>query len=140
MSDLAGRGTPARPTSVTVAVALTWIAAVTDVVSGIALYLLAGDDAVTGVLDATRAEIQFFALLSLVVGVLVALVALGLQTRGRWALVAITVVMLVRVGIGVYSLLRFGSHHLTGAVLTIVVALLVLALLWNRASRRYFRG
>ena len=140
MSDLTGLGPPARPTSVTVAVVLTWIAAVTDVVGSVALFLLAGDAAVTGAIAASRAEIQFFALLSLVIGVLVVLVALGLQTRGRWALMAITVVMLVRVGVGVYSLLRFGPHHLTGAVLTIVVALLVLALLWNRASRRYFRA
>lgn len=140
MSDLTGLGRPARPASVTVAVVLTWIAAVTDVVGSIALFLLAGDDAVTGALAASSAEIQFFALLSLVIGVVVALVALGLQTRGRWALMAVTFVMLVRIGVGVYSLLRFGPHHLTGAVLTIVVALLVLALLWNRSSQRYFRG
>ncbi|MFF3063604.1 hypothetical protein ACFVQ3_03515 [Oerskovia sp. NPDC057915] len=140
MSDLTGLGNPARPTSVTVAVVLTWIAAVTDMAGSVALFFLAGDAAVVDALAATRAEIQFFALLSLVVGVLVALVALGLQTRGRWALMAVTFVMLVRIGIGVYSLLRFGPHQLTGAVLTIVVALLVLALLWNGASRRYFRG
>jgi hypothetical protein len=140
MSDLTGLGASARPTSVTVAVVLTWIAAVTDVAGSLALFLLAGDEAVTGALDATGAEIQFFALLSLVIGVVVLLVALGLQTRGRWALVAVTVVMLLRVGVGVYSLVRFGSYHLTGAVLTIVLAVLVLVLLWNRDARGWFRG
>jgi hypothetical protein len=140
MSELTGLGAQSRPVSVTVAVVLTWVAAVTDVAGSLALFLLAGDPAVVGALEATRAEIQFFALLSLVLGVVVLLVALGLQTRGRWALLAVTVVMLFRLGVGVYSIVRFGSYHLTGAVLTIVLALLVLGLLWNREARRWFRA
>ena len=128
----------ARPTSVTVAVVLGWISVVADVAAGIALIALAGNDSVLSVLEIGSDDARTYGIVSLAFAVLVAVAVYLLGKGSNISRMLVSIVMALRVGFGIWAIIALGSHHLAEAIITIAIAVVVLALLWNESANRFF--
>ncbi len=127
-----------RPASVSVAIVLGWVSVLLDVIGGVSLFLLAGDDDVLAALGTGTTSVQSAALGSLVVAVALSAVLYALGRGSNVARGLVSAVMLLRLGLGIWMLLAFGTHHLTEALLTVAIALVTLALLWNPRAGAFF--
>lgn len=127
-----------RPASVTIVIVLGWVSVLLDVIGGVSLFLLAGDADVLDALGTTAASVQAAALGSLVVAVALAAVLYALGRGSSMARALVSVVMLLRLGLGIWLFVAFGTHHLTEALLSMAIALVTLALLWNPRAGEFF--
>ena len=127
-----------RPTSVTVAVAIGWISVVLDLVAGIALLVLAGNDDVTAALSTDASTARTIGIVSLVMAAILAVVVYLLGQGSNIARMLVTIVMLVRIGLAVWALVAFGTHQLTEALISIAIAVTAIALLWNDKANAFF--
>ena len=127
-----------RPGSITAVVFLTWIAAILDLIGGVVLVVFAGDEDVQAAADATSSTLSVMGWTLLVMGILVALVAVRLAAGGSGARMLVTILMLVRLGTAVWTLLVAGSHVATESITTMVLSGAVLYLLWTGPASEYF--
>lgn len=127
-----------RPTSVTIAVVIGWISVVLDVLGGGALLLLAGSEDVTTALGTDATTARTIGITSLVMAAVLALVVYLLGKGSSVARMLVTIVMVLRIGVAIWALVAFGTHHLTEALLSIVIAGTALALLWNGKANTFF--
>lgn len=137
MADGVGITTP-RPTSVTVAVAVGWISAAVDLLGGIALFLLAGDESVSSALGVEVSTVRTMAVVSIAFALTLGLVVYLLGKGSTGARMVVTIVMLLRLGFGVWVLVAAGSHQFAEAGVTIALAAVALALLWNSKANHFF--
>lgn len=128
--------TSARPGSVTAVVVLTWIVAVLTVVSGIALLLLS--DNVLKEAGITKSTAATYGWVEIVLGVVVALVAVGLSRGSNAARILVSIVMVLRVAAAVWIALAVSTSARGTAIAAGVVAVIILALLWTRRANDYF--
>ncbi len=134
MSDM----TKTRPGSVTTVVVLTWIVAVLDILGGIAFLGLSRSDAFKDALELSSGDTLWWGLGTLIIGIITAIVAIGLSVGARGARTLVTIVMVARLAFFVYVLIAIGLGGLAGAGLSIISALLILGLLYNKRSNEYF--
>lgn len=127
-----------RPTSVSIAVAIGWVSVVLDLISGVSLYLLAGNADLQNALGTDAATTRTSAIGTLIGGIVLAVVVALLSKGSSISRALVSVVMLLRIGLAAWTLFAFGSHHLTEALLTIVVGAFALGLLWNRKANDFF--
>lgn len=127
-----------RPGAVTTVVVLTWIAAILDMAGGLVLIVFAGDQEVQAAAGASSSTLTTMGWTVLVIGVVVALVATRLAAGGSLVRMLVTVLMLLRLGSGVWLLLAGGSHAATEAITTIAISGVVLYLLWTGPASEYF--
>lgn len=127
--------TVARPTSVTVVVVLTWIAALVSIVSGIVALLLTADELTSAGVSEQSATV--FGWAAIIVGAVAALVALGLGRGSSLARNLVSLLMVVRMSLALWAMLTLPEAIVPG-VITFAVALLVLYLLWNGRASAYF--
>lgn len=127
-----------RPTSVTVAVAIGWISVALDVVGGISLLILSGNDDVKSALDADSSTIVTAGIVSLVFAAVLAAVVYQLSKGSSVARMLVTIVMVVRIVFSVWVLVAFGTHQLGEALAALAVAIAALALLWNEKASAFF--
>lgn len=137
MSTAPGLAAP-RPTSVTVAVAIGWISVIIDVVAGVALLVLAGNDDVTSALGTDAATARTIGIVTLVMAAILALVVYMLGQGSNIARMLVTIVMLVRIGVSIWALFAFGTHQLAEAIIAIAIAVTAIALLWNDKANTFF--
>lgn len=137
MSTAPGLATP-RPTSVTVAVAIGWISVIIDLIAGVALLVLAGNDDVTGALGTDAATARTIGIVTLVMAAILALVVYLLGRGSNIARMLVTIVMLVRIGVSIWALFAFGTHQLAEAIIAIAIAVTAIALLWNDKANTFF--
>lgn len=128
--------TSARPGSVTAVVVLTWIVAILTVVSGVALLLLS--DSVLKEAGITRSTATTYGWVEIVLGVVVALVAIGLSRGSNAARILVSIVMVLRVAAAVWIALAVSTSARGTAIAAGVVAVIILALLWTRRANDYF--
>lgn len=128
-----------RPGSVTTLMVLTWIAAVASIVGGIAL-LLASDQAISDAgIAASTATAHAWA--EIVWGVIAALIASGLGNGSNAARLIITILAVVRVGLSILAAFTLsGIAALWLIATTGVIALIVLAMLWNARATAFFQA
>lgn len=127
-----------RPTSVTVAVVLGWLSVVVDVAIGIALLALAGNASVLTALELDASDARTYGIVSLALAVILAVVVSLLGRGSHISRVLVSIVMALRVGFGIWAIIALGTSHLAEAIITIAIAVVVLALLWNEAANRFF--
>ena len=120
----------------TTVVVLTWIVAILSVIGGVLALVLGSDD--LAVADLDESTVTIYGWTEIVVGVLIALVAVGLSRGSGFARVLISALMAVRVGMGVWAIVQLPNGAITGSA-TIAVAVLILFLLWNSKASAFFR-
>jgi hypothetical protein len=124
-----------RPASVTVVVVLTWFAAVVSIAGGIVALLLSAEE--LAVADISEASANVYGWTSIVIGAAAALVALGLSSGSGLARALVSLLMVARMGVGLWAMISL-PEGLVAGVVTIVLALIVLFLLWNGKASAYF--
>lgn len=125
----------ARPSSVTMVVVLTWLAAAMAIVSGVVVLFLSDAALEEAGISPTTANISAWT--EIVIGVIIALVAVGVSNGSNLARMLISILMVVRAAFGIWAIVVFPSGLVTGLV-TIGLAVLVLYLLWNSKANAFF--
>ena len=134
-----GRGEVTRPFGVAVVLVLAWVAAIGDIVAGIVLLLLSFDHARFTDDTVSASLVRYFGLVAIVIGLLTAMVALGLANGSQFARVFTIMVMVVRMVNAAWALIAIRYVTLWPAVFDLAIAVLITALLSNRAASDYFR-
>ncbi len=129
---------PARPGSVTAVVAVTWIAAVLDIIGGAALWAVSSSADLVAAMDTTQAELRGVGIVSVAIGVLVALVATSLASGSRVARALVSILMVLRIAGAITTLLLIGASGVLEAAVSGVLAFVVLGMLWNQSAQAYF--
>ncbi|MDO8147278.1 MULTISPECIES: hypothetical protein [Isoptericola] len=132
-------GPVTRPGSVTFVVVLTWLVAIASVVGGV-LMLLATDevlaDAGIGASDA-----PVYAWVEIALGLVVALVAVGLGNGNRFSRFLVTLLMALRVVLSLWVVIVWGEYAgFWSALLSGLFALLIIVMLWNARANAFFRA
>lgn len=127
-----------RPGSVITVIVLTWLAAILDILGGVIMMALSRSSTFTDAIDVSGATVLLSGIVSVVIGLVTAGVAAMLGAGSPFARVLVSVVMVVRVAAGVYSIVLLGTGGAMSAIVTILFAVLILALLWNKAANLYF--
>lgn len=127
-----------RPGSITAVVWLIAIAAVSDIVSGASLLILAGDPTTTAAVGKEPAAFQIAGWVLIGIGVLTAVIASLIAKGSEMARLFVSVLMVLNVGGHVWSLIVAGVGIGSGSVIGIVIAIATLALLWSNESSAYF--
>ena len=128
-----------RPGGVTFVIALTWIVAFLSIVSGI-LTLMGQDSPVVGTaVDAGQPS--WYGAVEIGFGVITGLVALGLAKGSGLARLLVTALMALRMGSAIWVAIEHsGQGGWLVAPLIGGPAVIVLLLLWNGRSDRFFSG
>ncbi|MDN4483737.1 hypothetical protein [Demequina lignilytica] len=127
-----------RPGNVITVIILTWLAAILDVLGGVIMMALSRSSTFTDAIEVSGATVLISGIVSVAVGLVTGVVAAMLGAGAAMARILVSVVMVVRIAAGVYSLVLLGTGGAMSAVITLLFAVLILALLWNKASNRYF--
>jgi hypothetical protein len=131
-----------RPFGVTLVTILTWAAAIADVVAGITFMSEAEDHALRHDLGMTETELRWYGGALIVLGIVTALVAIGLGRGARWARGLVTVVMALRVAGAVYALTQISwenqRNESLSAIGEIVVSGLILWILYSNRADAWF--
>ena len=123
--------TTERPGTVTVVIVLTWLAAVSNILSGLVLFALANNAELLQAQDATPGEVQAIAVTWLVFAAATAAVAVGLAKGRSVARLLVTILMVLHIAAAVWAATALGTPALAEALIDFVIAALVLAFLWN---------
>ena len=126
-----------RPGGVTFIAVLVWIQGALDILAGI--LLLVGQN-VEGAADSFggRGGLVTTAILYILIGVVIILVARGLLRGSRGARLVVTVVEVITLAGAVFLLIASPPQALS-AIVTGAVALLVILLLWTGRAATFFR-
>ena len=128
----------ARPGSVTTVMVLTWIVALFSIVAGVIL-LLASDQVLAdaGISSGTATT---YGWVEIVFGVITALVAIGLGNGNNFSRLLVTLLMVLRAALSVWVAIALWGHAgFWSAVLAGLIAVLILAMLWNDRANEFFR-
>jgi len=137
-----------RPTTLTIAVVLQWIAAALLLIAGIIMLFGAGSAAltVTGDLESAlkeagipievvRVGILGFGIFMIVLGVISAVIALSLARGHAWARIVLTVFSVLAIVSGVLEL--FNPEMIWRGIAGIILQVIFLWLMWNASSSTY---
>lgn len=124
-----------RPASVTIVVVLTWLSAVGSIVSGVLALLLS--DSVLAEADVEKSTATAYGWIGIVLGVVIALVALGLGRGSTLSRVLVSGLMVLRIVIGIWAMFLLPDSVVSGAIVA-GIALIVLILLWNQKANDFF--
>lgn len=127
---------PRRPGSVTFVAVLTFLNGILNVIGG-AVILFTRDSLVRTTDAGAVASVTTSAILSLVLGIVMLVVARGLLRGNTVARVLVAIVMVISIVNGV--LLLFSLQFFSG-ILEILWAILVLAFLFTRRASAFFAG
>ena len=128
--------TPApRPGTVTVVVVLTWLSAIGAILAGILALLLSESELAEAEIEKSTATT--YGVVELVLGVLIALVAIGLGRGNNFSRALVSGLMAIRVVIGIWAIFVLPNGVISG-VIVIALALIVLFLLWNEKANAFF--
>ncbi|GAA4381427.1 DUF7144 family membrane protein [Agromyces bauzanensis] len=135
MSDQFG---PKRPLGVTIVAALAIVSGVFDIIGGIVLLTMQS--------DATAAErfggaglLIVVAVMSIVLGAIVLVVAWGLLRGDAVSRIAATVLQVISLAGSIWSGIA-APATLSTEILSSLLAIAILFLLWSGEATRYFRG
>ena len=127
-----------RPGGVTVVAVFAWISGLLDVIGGT---LLLFQTSVAATVEQFGGESQLIAsaLLEILVGVVVIVVAIGLLRGNDASRIVITIFEIVSIVGSVFLAIAYPAGAI-GEYFSIAVAAIVLLLLWTRSASAYFRN
>ena len=128
---------PKRPLGVTIVAALAIVSGVFDVIGGVSL-LVAGDAEAADRFGGAGV-LTTVAIVSIAIGVLMLVIAVGLLRGNAVARVAATIVQAFSLASSIWIGIAEPSQIATELV-SALIALAILLLLWSGESSRYFRG
>lgn len=128
-----------RPGGVTFVIGLVWIAAIADLIAGIALLIVSFDKARFAATAVTPELVRYYGLVAIVVGLLTLMVALGLASGSQFARVFTVIVMVLRMLNAAWALIAIRYVTLWPAVFDLAIAVAITMLLSTRAASDYFR-
>ena len=125
-----------RPFTVTLMVVLVWVNAILTFLGGLALVLGADNATIleqfNGKADAARAS----GWVMIVLGVIIALIAIGLSRGSRFLRMLLTILVVLRIAADVY-LIFVSSYDAAGAI-SLTLNFFLLWLMWNSKANAYF--
>jgi hypothetical protein len=124
-----------RPGSVTTVVVLTWLVALLTILGGVLALVLSDEALADAGISASTATT--YGWVEIVLGVITALVAIGLGGGNNFSRILVSALMLIRVVVGIWAMVQLPNALITG-VITVGVALLILFLLWNQRANAFF--
>lgn len=126
-----------RPGGVTLVAVLTWISGALDVLAGT---LLLFQTSIASVVERFGGESQLIttAILSILVGVVVIIVALGLMRGSAGSRVVITIFQALSIMSSVFLAIAYPPGAI-GEYFSIAIAVIIIALLWTRRASDFFR-
>lgn len=127
-----------RPSSVSVVVTLTWIAAFLDLVGGAVLVFFASSEELQAASGASEASITTAGWFTMGIGILVAVVAIRLGEGSSGARLLVSTLMVLRVVAAIWVLIAAGTHGGTESILTLALSAAVLYLLWTGPANDWF--
>lgn len=127
-----------RPGSVTLVAVLAWISGVLDIIGGSVLLFQSGVDAVVDKLGGA-APLIGSGLFTILVGVAVIVLAIGLLRGSNAARVAITVLEAISIVGSAFLAIAYPAGAI-GEFFSIAAALIVIALLWTGRANAFFRS
>jgi hypothetical protein len=128
---------PKRPLGVTIVAALAIVSGVFDVIGGVSL-LVAGDAEAADRFGGAGV-LTTVAIVSIAIGVLMLVIAVGLLRGNAVARVAATIVQAFSLASSIWIGIAEPSQIAT-EIVSALIALAILLLLWSGESSRYFRG
>lgn len=125
-----------RPFTVTLMVVLVWVNAILTFVAGLALVLGANNATILEQFngEADAAKISGWTLL--VLGVIIALIAMGLSRGSRFLRMLLTILLVLRIASDVY--LMFASNYDAAALISMAFSFFLLWLMWNSRANEFF--
>jgi hypothetical protein len=126
-----------RPAGVTFVVVVTWLVAFASMVRG--FLALFGVDAVFEGTDLTGSDVTVSGWVEIILGVVTAMVAIGLAGGSSLARLLVTALMVLRIVAAVWTAITFsGLGGILASALIGGLATLVLLLLWNYRADQFF--
>jgi hypothetical protein len=127
-----------RPGGVTLVAVLTWISGLLDVISGSLLLFQTSVDATVEQFGGAS-QLIASALLTILVGVVVIVVAIGLLRGNNASRVVITIFQILSIMGSVFLAIAYPAGAI-GEYFSIAVAAIVLILLWTGRASSFFRS
>lgn len=127
-----------RPGTVTAVVVLTYLAGVFDVIAGGVIWALAGNDSLQEAVGQSRGSLTTAAIVNIVIGLVTIGVGAMLAGGSPVARMLVTVLMVIRIGAAAFILALVGLSGAAEAIIAIVIAVTVIALLWNAKASAWF--
>ncbi|MGB9373728.1 MAG: hypothetical protein WCA82_06180 [Jiangellales bacterium] len=116
---------------------LTWIVAVFSIIAGV--LLLVASDQVLADAGLSAGTANTYAWAEIVFGVITALVAIGLANGNNFSRLLVTTLMGLRAALSLWvAIVLWGHAGFWSAVIAGLIAVLVLALLWNDRANEFF--
>jgi hypothetical protein len=126
-----------RPGSVTVVVVLTWISAIFALIGAAILFVVAFTvDAPD--LPASRNLITTIAVIALIIGLVTAWIAYALSKGNDFARFLVSLVQVLNIGNQIWTWIQLGGNYVISAIINIAIAVIILALVWNRRASEFF--
>ena len=127
----------ARPVGVTVVAVLAWISGLLDIIGG-TLLLFQTSVASTVEQFGGASQLIASALLEILIGVVVVVVAIGLLRGNAASRIVITIFQILSIIASVFFAIAYPAGAI-GEYFSIAIAAIVLILLWTRRAGSYFR-
>ncbi|WP_156401952.1 hypothetical protein [Agromyces sp. Soil535] len=127
----------ARPGGVTLVAVLTWISGLLDIISGTVLLFQTSVDATVEQFGGAS-QLIASALLTILIGVVVIVVAVGLLRGNNASRIVITIFQMLSIIGSVFLAIAYPAGAI-GEYFSIALAAIVLILLWTRGASAYFR-
>lgn len=126
-----------RPASVTLVMVLAWIIAIFTIIGGF-LFLLA-DAATLLEVGLTKSEANTYGVVEIVLGIVIALVAVGLGNGNNFSRFLVSLLMVLRIGVAIWAgIVLWGYAGFWAIVIAGLVSLLVLVMLWTSKASAFF--
>lgn len=126
-----------RPGTGTLVMVLTWIVAVLTITSGV-LFLLADASALLAA-GLSWSAANTYGVMAIVLGVVIALVAVGLGNGNSLARFLVSLLMVLRIGVAVWAaVMLWGYSGFWAVAFAGLVSLLVLLMLWGAKANAFF--
>jgi len=127
-----------RPISVTIVVILTWISALGAI--GLGLWAVI-DPGTLASNQGSLTEVRTEGFVSIIVGLVTAMVATGLARGNQFARFLVSALMVLRIiGGAIGAFFTFGSYYMWGALISVLISAFILWLLWNARAGAFYSG
>ena len=126
-----------RPSGVTIVAVLVWLGAVFDILAGLLLLIVPQDPALVEAMGGT-ALVVTFGIVSILLGVVSAIVGFGLWTGNPVARIAVTALELI--GLAFSIMLVFMGANVWNETVSALISLAIIGLVWTPDASRFFKG
>lgn len=129
-----------RPVLISVVAILAVVQGVFSVLAGIALIIDRNDADLRAHVGVSSGNLTALGIFLLIVGAIEFLVALGLWRGNQAARVIVAIVTALQGAGGIYELLAYSGTYLWQGIWQILFSALILYILFNQSSERFFEG